>query len=354
MKLVIYQSHFNKIGGCETFIYNLCQQLKDYYDILVLYDTGDMEQISRIREFVDVEKIDAKKDYECDILIQNSMWNNLNTTIKAKRVIGMVHTDYQKLQCKIDIQFDLIDDFVGCGENASTKFTEKYGVKCTPIKNILGILQPTKRIYHFISAGRLSNDKGWGRMQQMIRMLREAGILFDWVIFTDAQPTNEFEEVKFMKPRYDIWSYIKNADYGVLLSDAEGYPYFDVECLQYSTPLIVTKTSGHEDIVVNGVNGYLVPLDMKFDINIIKKIPKVSGYENGTTKETWINYLGGGKYKKRKPKSKKFKVECLYVGGYYDMQLDRKIKFGEQIIVNDLRAEYLVKNKAVKIIEEVK
>lgn len=363
-KVIIYQSNFNEVGGCETFIYNLVEQLKDWYDLLIIYDDGSSKQISRIKKYSRMEIYDKDKEYACDILIQNSMWGKINDKIKADRVIGMVHTDYQALQTPINIQFDKIDEFVACGENASKKFTGKYGVKCTPIKNILGILRPTQRVYHFVSAGRLSDDKGWDKMQIMIGMLRKAGILFDWTIFTNNLKPSQYEEVRFMKPRYDIWSYLKDADYGVLLSRAEGYPYFVSECLQYGTPVIGTDVSGINEIIQNGVNGYLVPLNMNFDINIIKDIPIVRNYTNGTTIETWKEYLKDAEYKEREIVNMKYLVKFneRYKDSFFNDsttfnengKMIKRDKNSEPWEVDEERKDFLLKYNAIIVLEEIK
>ena len=51
----IYQCHICQIGGVETWLYNFCTQLRNYYDITILYSTGDMEQISRLAKLVKIE-----------------------------------------------------------------------------------------------------------------------------------------------------------------------------------------------------------------------------------------------------------------------------------------------------------
>lgn len=62
---------------------------------------------------------------------------------------------------------------------------------------------------------------GWGRMQIMAQMLRDAGIPFIWRVFTNSKVETHFEEFHFFKYRLYVVDYIVDADYTVLLSDSE-------------------------------------------------------------------------------------------------------------------------------------
>ena len=44
-------------------------------------------------------------------------------------------------------------------------------------------------------------------------------------------------------------------------------------------------------LIKDGANGYLVPLDMNFDVNKILNIPKCKEYDNGALKK-WLDYIG--------------------------------------------------------------
>ena len=72
-------------------------------------------------------------------------------------------------------------------------------------------------------------------------------------------------------------------------------PYTIQESLQYQVPCIVTDIGGCTELIKDGVNGYVVPLDMNFDIRKILNIPKCEEYENHAL-EKWLDYL---KYDKK-------------------------------------------------------
>ena len=66
-KIIFYQSNFAQIGGVETMAYNWCWWLRNYFDITVLYCSGDYTRLRKMSQLVKIEKYDEKKIYECDI-----------------------------------------------------------------------------------------------------------------------------------------------------------------------------------------------------------------------------------------------------------------------------------------------
>ena len=58
---VFYISHFNVIGGIETYIYELAKKYHKY-DITVVYSSGDSKQIARLRKYVRVIKLGKEKN----------------------------------------------------------------------------------------------------------------------------------------------------------------------------------------------------------------------------------------------------------------------------------------------------
>lgn len=372
MKIIFYQSWFNTIGGVETMAYNWCWWLRNFYDIKVLYCGGDPKRIRRMSKIVEMEKYDENKEYECDIFIRNSVWGIVPKNIKADRMIEMRHANYKYLLEKGELfkQYkDMgIKEIVGCGEFVSKMSNEVLHDNPTTIKNILYPRRKTGKILKLISCTRLDGAKGWNRMLKMMDMMRKADIKFEWNIFTNGKQRCEYEEVHFWKQRYDIWDYLVDADYTVLLSDSEGLPYTVQESLQYQVPCIVTDIGGCTELIKDGVNGYVVPLDMNFDITKILKIPKCEEYENHSL-EDWLKFLGyNGEINKEKilqknEEEKKMRVRVEAIMDFNDIEekekkykvLPKGAKESQHIWECELeRAEYLEEHKAVKILGEVK
>lgn len=364
-KIIFYQSHFCQMGGVETMAYNWCWWLRNYFDVTVLYCSGIPERLKKMEKLVKIEKYEDGKTYECDIFIRNSVWGKIPHNIKAKRMIEMRHANYKFLLDNgylYDQYTDMgIKEIVGCGEYVSKMSHEALGDNPTTIKNILLPRKETSKVLHLISCTRIDAHKGWNRMLRLMDMLRDAGIKFEWNIFTNATYYKcDYEEVHFWKQRYDIWDYLADADYTVLLSDSEGLPYTVQESLEYQVPCIVTDIGGCTELIKDGVNGYVVPLDMNFDVRKILNIPKCGDYDNHAL-EDWLKYLeyDGKKIDKQKliqefkeEKNMEVRVKALYK--FNDLEEGIERDKDDIFTCDEERALYLKKHNAVEILKEEK
>ena len=318
-KIILYHSNPLKFGGVDTFDYNFCKKLKEKYEITFLYKEGNQETIERLKSLeIDVQKYNDNKKYVCDICILASAWGGYPETVIAKdrRYIQMVHADYE--------QADLIDftykkwrkttEHVGVSDQVCKSFKKLFpNEKITRIYNILDDKKETKPILKLISATRVSKEKGYERMLELAKSLKRADVKFRWTIFTDLNLYNqkpfEMEEFVYMKPTKDIFDYIVEADYGIQLSDTEGYSYFINECLQYGTPVICTNFPSAKESVEDGVNGYILNMDLS-NLNIekiVNNIPKNFKYVEKCKVSDWTKLLD----KRNSLPKKKYKIEAL-------------------------------------------
>ena len=348
--IYIYQSYLCQIGGVETFLYNWCYQLKDYYDITVLYENGDQYQINRLNNIVKMIKYNKKDTYVCDIFIRNSVWGTVPENIEAKdnRYIEMRHADYKWLLDRGVLYnqyhpYVKTNEVIGCAKHVSRKSNEVLHDNPTTIYNILGPKQPKK--LKLISCMRLDPEKGWPRMQKLAEMMHNANINFIWDIYTNNAQKTSIEEIHFHPQTFEIWDELSRADYCVLLSNAEGCPYTVLEALQYQVPCIVTDIEGCTELIQDGINGYIVPLDMNFDVNKLKKIPKCPIYDN-KAKEKWLEYLGGAVYIKKPARDEKYiLVEALDTYEEFNLQdsdLHYIPKPKERWLISEKRLEVLL------------
>ena len=362
-KIIFYQSHFSNIGGVETFAYNWCFWFKDLFDITVLYGSGDPERIRKMGKLVTCEKYDSNANYECDILIRNSVWGTPPTNIKYDRAIEMRHADYKWLAEKQQLfkQYKNIGikEIVACGEYVAKMSDEVLHDNPKVIKNILMPKRETKKILRLISCTRIDAHKGWNRMLKLMDMMKNAGIKFQWDIFTNNTQTCPYEEVHFHRATPDIWDYIANSDYTVLLSDSEGLPYTIQESIQYQVPCIVTDVGGCTELIKDGVNGYVVPLDMNFDVKKILNIPKCPEYDNHAF-EDWLAYLqydgiiNKNEIIKKFMEEKEMKAEVKAIRNFRDVETNEKRVAGQSVwITSKERAEYLRDNRGVEILRYI-
>ena len=299
MKLILYHNNLLKFGGVDTFVYNFVKKMNKYFDILFLYTTADKNNLERIKKYVKTEQYSKDKKYICDICICASAWGQYPDSVIAKsgRYIQMVHADYIKAKeiGFIYNKWHKTTEHIGVSNYVCKIFKQLYPKEnITRIYNILDEVQETKPILKLISATRVSKEKGYERMLKLAQELKKANIRFRWTIFTDLNLYNQkpfdLEEIVYMKPSHDFFDYIKESDYGVQLSDTEGYSYFINECLQYGTPVICTNFPSAYESVENEKNGYILDMNLSnLDINkIINNIPKNFLYKEKCSEKDWI------------------------------------------------------------------
>lgn len=299
-KIILYHTNPLQFGGIDTFDYNFCKKMSDKYNILFLYKDGNLETINRLKKLnISVERYKASKKYICDICILASAWGGYPETVIARtgRYIQMIHADYIRAKETgfVYEKWHKTTEYVAVGKHVTSVFKKLYPKeKVTTIHNILDDRQETHHILKLISATRVSKEKGYDRMLKLAQALKEHNIKFRWIIFTDLklyqQKPFDMEEIVYMNPSHDIFDYIVEADYGVQLSDTEGYCYFVNECLQYGTPVISTNYPSSYESIEDGINGYLLDMDLSnLDIDkIVNSIPNKFKYiEKGNTTD-WI------------------------------------------------------------------
>ena len=244
-KLIIWHSWFCAIGGVESWVYNFCTQLREYYDILVLTMGGDGKQLRRLRKVVPVEHLDKEKTYEADIVIRNSVWSALlPENIKAPRIIEMKHANYKYLSetknpdgtTKLESQYmkdDRVTEHLACGKFVAEMYKEVTGKKIPYIQNILAPKQKTEKILRLVTCARVADAaKGWNRMKQLADKMDKAKIKYEWTVMSDTPQENLqtlYPHIHFYTPELNPYDYIADATYVVLLSDSEGLPYTVLE-----------------------------------------------------------------------------------------------------------------------------
>lgn len=350
--IIIWQSMIHRIGGIETFIYNFCKKLSKYYKILLLYNECHEEQLIRFKELVDCQTYDLTKQYICNTCIVSSCWNGYpdNVISLKNHYWQFIHGIFRDINFKYN-KWEKTNKHFAVSKVAQETFAEDYKEPTELLYNLLDDVQPTKPILKLVSATRLTKEKGYDRMKILAESLKKAGIKFRWTVFTNLEDYNlkpiEMEEMVFMKSRFDIWDYIKEADYVVQLSDTEAWCYILNEGLQYGIPVISTDFGSVNETVIDGYNGYIIKKDMSnLDLDkIVNHKPTGFKYIEQTTIEDWLKLL---KRPKTKLITKNVTVEALI--DYNDLELNRKIKKGSKLVVTEKRAKVLIEKRVAKLL----
>lgn len=241
----------------------------------------------------------------------------------APKKIQWIHTDYSlwskwndwtKEITKNDGElYNSFTNIVLLSETIRSKFIACYpslAEKTTVIKNFLPCEEIIKKsrqrndIYpklKFITVGRLSPEKSILRLVDILHKLDDENYDFSLDIIGDGP---EWELIKNRVEHYGLnkkinmlglrsnpYTFIKQADVFLLLSEYEGLPNTIYESLILGIPVLATKVGGIPEQINEGENGWLV--DNNFDA-IYNKIKYV--IEHHEEVETYKNNLKSYKY----------------------------------------------------------
>lgn len=353
-----YFYYLNVIGGTETFLYQLAKKYNKY-DITVVYEFGDAEQIKRLRKYVRCIQYHGQK-FECERAFFN-YGTNIIGNVTAKDYYLVIHADYKALkQTNPNWKLSLhpkLNKFIAVSHNAAKSFTELTGKKCEMSYNPF-IPETPKKVLHLISATRLTKEKGKYRMVQLGNALNKAGIPYIWTIFTNDTDAIDNPNIIYMKPRMDITNYIADADYLVQLSDNEGYCYSVVEALCAGTPVLVTPCPVFNEIgLKDKENCYILPFDMK-DIPINEIYNHIPQFEYTALEDSWEQFFVHEPSTYEEDKKKKYLVKATdkyQQLNIKDSQLDRIPRPNETWEVDYYRLLYLLGNnpKLIKFVKQV-
>ena len=329
-KIVLFINFLNVIGGIESFVYHFGAMFED---VTLLVGKVNDRQRKRLEEHVNVVDYDPRATYYCETLIILRILDSMPTNIFADRTVRTCHG------CKTNPAWNIPQDsdyIVNVSEVSKESFGEqaKEGIVIhNPIE------KSEKKALILVSATRIpAVDKGKNeiRMRMLAEMLNDAEIPFIWFNFSDGVIPNAPEGMVNMGIREDIQPYIKRADYLVQLSDSEAWSYSMLEALINKTPVICCPFGSAEEMgIKDGVNGYVVPFDMGFDVTRLLNVPTVSfDYDHEGIRKAWEKVLTA------KKKNKGIKVRIIQT--YFDTLLNRKVVAGENLYMTRERANTII------------
>ena len=233
---------------------------------------------------------DPKTPIACDTIILNRLTDKVPENVTYKKSIQICHACKQKIVTLDPANADYL-------VNVSQSSKDSWGELSKDGIVIHNLSYPETKELMLVSATRMGvSDKGKNdqRIRTLARMLNEKRIPFVWLNFSDKGLPDPPENFINMSPRVNIQSFIQRADYLVQLSDVEAYSMSVLEALNLNTPVLATPfPSLFEEGFVDGVNGYVIPYDMNFDVEKLLTIPKFNfKYDNKAIIRQWKKLLG--------------------------------------------------------------
>ena len=310
---VFYIPHIRSCNGIMTYIRNICRRFKDL-DIVVYYKTCESdEQLQLLKRYVKVVKYTNQK-IKCKKIFFNKEMDIIDN-VEAEDVCMVLHSNY-KNQLKFGVKPNLdkrITKYYGVSKLVCDTFEEIYGIKAEPLYTPIE-LEPPKKVLRLISCTRLdTDDKCRNKYIQFASLLEDAGIPYQWLIFTPDKKPIDKEGICLKKPILDVSSYMKDAHYLVQLSDnVEGFSLSVNEALSLGVPIISTQQDVYAELGIDSKYGFI--LDQALTNVPIEKIYEKAGTFNFTKKppvSNWGKVLVPGKSKYEEERQKLFLVEAL-------------------------------------------
>ena len=352
---IFYFDRINKIGGVETFFYEIAKKYCDN-DITVFYSYGDINQIRRLKKLIRVVKYTGQK-----IKCKKAFFNyNLRPieNIQAERYYEIVHANYKDLGVYPNTH-PKIDEYIGVSQNVCDAFTELTGLPCTLCYNPITIEKP-KRVLYLISATRLTREKGKDRIIKLAQALDKANIPYIWTIFTNDTKIIQHPKIIFMEPQLNIRDYIAKSDYVVQLSDTEAYCYTMIESLLLKVPIIVTPWPILKELKINEQCGFILPFDMN-NIPVNEIYNKTFNINYQPPKDIWNKLIEPSNSTYQEERKAKYLVEALNTyqqKRFTDIELGTIPSPGSQWIVSKERLDLLLgendtQEQYVKLIRKI-
>ena len=347
---VFYQLHINKIGGIETFLYELARLSYEHKrDLTIVYRSGDPVQIARIRKYCRILSLaEIEKPIKCHKAFFNYAVDAIDL-FEADEYIQLIHADFKSEILQGWIHSNPQSDKITTRYAVSTNNKKSYeevtnykvkGVLYNPIQ-----IDEEPRVMTLVSAQRMSGEKGVNRIKKLVKMLDTARVPYVWHIFADKPVDMESENVMFHKSTLDVRRWLKYTDYTVLLSDTEGFPYTIYESLCLGTPIIVTPLLMLDEMGVNSKNSIILDFDMSnVDVQEIYKKAGTFKFKYEKKPDGWLELL---------PEESDYKYVSVKVRAtrtYLDIYLKTKIEAGEVYEVPSERANILIEHKFAELI----
>ena len=302
---IFYFDRINKIGGVETFFYEIAKKYCDN-DITIFYSIGDLKQIKRLKKLVRVIKYTGQK-IKCKKAFFNYNLKPIDN-IQAERYYEVIHANYKDLGIYPNTH-PKIHEYIGVSKSVCEAFTELTKLPCTLCYNPITIEKP-KRVLYLISATRLTAEKGKDRILKFAKALDDANIPYIWTIFTNDTNVIKHPRIIFMEPQLNIRDYIAKSDYTVQLSDTEAYCYTMIESLLLNVPIIVTPWKCLDELNITDEYGFILPFDMSY-IPTQEIYNKSFNFKYNLIPDIWDKLIEPSKNTYLKELNSKYIVEAL-------------------------------------------
>lgn len=337
-KILFYYKLFFS-GGTEHSILKLIKKLYENFDITVAYDeeesTDDvLKDIEKYAKVINLNKINSITVDKCIICSHSRLepFVKFGKKVKANHYYYWGHIlsfeTYPDLKFHEDMM-NVIEKYICVSESVKRDIVLKYPEledKCEVVDNYLDVneiieksnapvqFEINKQRLNLVTVARIAKDKGFGRMKCLCDALDKKNIAYDWYVLGTAFKKEDLEEIQgwfcdnehvhFLGYKDNVFPYIKDMDYLVLLTDREACCLVISESLIMGVPCIVSNFYGVEKQIRDKTNGIILDMnntnanyeervnDIVSLKEILKKNVQQKDYNREKVIEHWNTFLG--------------------------------------------------------------
>jgi len=331
-KNIYYFHSILEIGGIETFFYYLAKKYKNW-DLVIVYQIGNEKQLQRLRKYVRCVQYKKGMHFKCEKAFFNFNTDIIEYVEANKDYYLVLHGDYKAMveQKQLDLKnlpgHQKITKYIGISQQVCDAWKELTGHEAQLCYNPFEPDKPNKK-YIFISATRLSREKGGGRILKLADAMDAFGLNYEWWVFSNRTIEGKISpHIKIMKPTLDIMNEIIKADFLIQLSDNEGYCYSVVEALQNGIPVIKTPIPVFDEIGLDDTNSITLNFDCSNCQEVIEKIINTEfNFKYIAKKDCWDTILEPGDSQYQKDLSRLYIVEATGTYEKYHL-IDKDLGF---------------------------
>ena len=360
IKNVMYLKNIAKIGGVEDFVYQLAKNYQEY-DLVVFYNSGDNEQIKRLRKYCKTVQWDGHSRVECERFFTNYAIDMVDY-VDAKEYYQVIHANYeiQNITPHLHEKFNkyiAVSDLVRDTYLRVSKLPADKVVVChNPLEIDTQERVPTLFIGSFT---RLTYEKGAKRIVELSNKLDKVkDFNYLWLIYTDNYEDNiglTSKNVILIEPKLNgITNLMSKVDIVAQLSDTEGLCYAVNQAKTIGTTVLYTPCPSFAELGVNEKDDIKLEFDMSNIDDVVDKIVKL--YNKGKIKKSsfkldddWSKWLVKGGVKS---KNELICVRALdtykKLGGITDAELGYAPEENEIFYITKERLDTLLGNNAFK------
>ena len=349
MKILLYTSDIQKVGGIETSFFELAKFLKsNNYDVGVRFNVINPMQLERYKE----AGIDVRHEVSeiCDVLIIGSIWRRPKM-INAKLTVQGVHADWTdsywngaasglNMVSRANKEVDIF----ACVSESSAEFVKRIATKPVIVMHNLApektaIKRTKSGTVRFGAFTRMTAEKGLKNYQEFKERVKSLGIKAEFNVWTPGEAPTGWKK---HQPIPDIRTALPNIDMVVSLADTESFGYTIAEANSCGVPCVIRRTNSTSEFFSDKDN---LILDTMSDFSEKDLHRKIKGYKLREKSEE--NVLKAVKsFEELADK----KCTIRAVRKFTDLQERRERYGGEIFSVTAERAKELLSNK-IKIVE---